>query len=207
LRSIVSNPSISASTSACVLSSGSRKPLGCDEVRRRGWDPGAESRRDEALWPPAPVQLERPRPQALGAGRLHVLRGTAPDHRGRVGIEVLAAPIVDPIVVGPQERADHRAHRLRAIAERLARQHRGELHHARTVLRRAVLPLAERDRLMADRCLGAFLSTGLTRCLKFGAATQRCERDVKCDAVDWSIVYSLNGFLFRNDPVEDPLLW
>jgi undecaprenyl-diphosphatase len=25
--------------------------------------------------------------------------------------------------------------------------------------------------------------------------------------VDWSIVHSLNGFLFRNDPIEDPLLW
>jgi undecaprenyl-diphosphatase len=24
--------------------------------------------------------------------------------------------------------------------------------------------------------------------------------------VDWSIVHSLNGFLFRNDPIEDPLL-
>jgi undecaprenyl-diphosphatase len=25
--------------------------------------------------------------------------------------------------------------------------------------------------------------------------------------MDWSIVHSLNGFLYRNDPVEDPLLW
>ena len=25
--------------------------------------------------------------------------------------------------------------------------------------------------------------------------------------MDWSIVHSLNGFLFRNDPIEDPLLW
>lgn len=25
--------------------------------------------------------------------------------------------------------------------------------------------------------------------------------------VDWSIVHSLNGFLYRNDGVEDPLLW
>jgi undecaprenyl-diphosphatase len=25
--------------------------------------------------------------------------------------------------------------------------------------------------------------------------------------VDWSIVHSLNGFLVRNDPIEDPLLW
>ena len=25
--------------------------------------------------------------------------------------------------------------------------------------------------------------------------------------MDWSIVHSLNGFLHRNDPIEDPLLW
>ena len=25
--------------------------------------------------------------------------------------------------------------------------------------------------------------------------------------MDWSIVHSLNGFLLRNDPIEDPLLW
>jgi undecaprenyl-diphosphatase len=39
-----------------------------------------------------------------------------------------------------------------------------------------------------------------------GATTQNCERDVKIGAMDWSIVHSLNGFLYRNDPIEDPLL-
>jgi hypothetical protein len=45
------------------------------------------------------VTLERPRrrPQALGAGVLHVLRGPAADHLGRVGVEVLSASVVDPI--------------------------------------------------------------------------------------------------------------
>jgi undecaprenyl-diphosphatase len=34
-----------------------------------------------------------------------------------------------------------------------------------------------------------------------------CEADVKtCGQVDWSIVHSLNGFLARNDGIEDPLL-
>lgn len=35
------------------------------------------------------------------------------------------------------------------------------------------------------------------------------EMSARCEngAMDWSIVHSLNGFLYHNDPVEDPLLW
>lgn len=32
------------------------------------------------------MELERPRVQALGAGVLHVVRGTAADHLGRVDV-------------------------------------------------------------------------------------------------------------------------
>src|SRR5207302_1707609 len=84
------------------------------------------------------------------AGALELGPCPAADDPGRIRVHVLAASIVDRVVVRAQERGDHRAHRRRMIAEWLAREHRCELHHASALLRRAVLALAELDRLMGD---------------------------------------------------------
>jgi hypothetical protein len=52
------------------------------------------------------------------------------DDPGRVLVQVLAAAVIEAVVVGAQERADHRAYGVGVVAERLAGEHRGELQHA-----------------------------------------------------------------------------
>ncbi|MBV9603820.1 MAG: hypothetical protein JO027_01865 [Solirubrobacterales bacterium] len=66
----------------------------------------------------------------VGALALHAIVAAGVDRVGGEAIKVLAAVIVDVVVVGAQDRADHRAHRHRAVAEALSGQHRGELEHA-----------------------------------------------------------------------------
>src|SRR5690606_12093923 len=112
-----------------------------DDRRRRARDPAQRAR---------PLALARLRPlQAAALARLLDLRGPArADDRGRVAVEVLTPLVVDAVVVGPQEAADHRARRRGPIGERLAGEHRRQLHHARALARRRVLALPQTDRLV-----------------------------------------------------------
>src|SRR6185437_11690219 len=66
-------------------------------------------------------------------------------------VQVLAPAVVDAVVVGPKEVGDHRAHGPWGVAERLAGEDRGELHHARALLGGGVASGAELDGLVADR--------------------------------------------------------
>jgi hypothetical protein len=66
-----------------------------------------------------------------------------------VAVELLAAIVVDEVVVAAQEAGDHGTGSLRPVAETLAAEHRGQLHDARSLLRRGVLAAVESDRLVA----------------------------------------------------------
>jgi hypothetical protein len=72
---------------------------------------------------------------ARRAARADVRSGAAADDLGGVGVQVLAALVVDGVVVDAQEGCDDGTHRLRMVAEGLPGEHRGQLHHARPVLR------------------------------------------------------------------------
>jgi hypothetical protein len=85
---------------------------------------------------------------AVAALKLHRAPGRRADDRRSDRIEVLSADVVEPIVVGAQEGADGRRDRIGAIAERLVREHGGELHHAHTGLGRGVPTAREPDRLV-----------------------------------------------------------
>jgi hypothetical protein len=71
----------------------------------------------------------------------------ADDRRGD-GVQVLPAMVVEPVVVGPHERADRRGDRTCAVAERLVREHGGELHHADARMTRSVPPASQADGLV-----------------------------------------------------------
>src|SRR6185503_20411137 len=60
---------------------------------------------------------------ALGPPAAERGRTGRPDRLRRVAVEVLAPLVVDDVVVRAQIGADHRAHGLWAVAERLAGQH------------------------------------------------------------------------------------
>jgi len=72
------------------------------------------------------------------------------DRGCRVGEEVAASLVVDVVVVAAQERRHHRADARRVIAKRLVGQDRRELHRARPVLRGAIAPCAQLDRLVVE---------------------------------------------------------
>ena len=100
------------------------------------------------------VVFTDPRGHAVGAGSLDVLRRPGAHDPRRRTVKVLAPVVVDPVVVGAQAGADHRTHGCRVVGEGLARQHRGELHHARSLLGRVVPSLAQLDGLMCYLCHG-----------------------------------------------------
>jgi hypothetical protein len=74
--------------------------------------------------------------------------GAGADDLGRERVQVLPAAVVDAVVVRAQEGGDHGIDAARAVGERLAGEHRTELHHARSVIRVAVLPLRQADGLV-----------------------------------------------------------
>ena len=71
------------------------------------------------------------------------------DRRRREAVEVLAAAVVERVVVRAQHGRDHRADRARVVGERLAGEHRGELHDAGAGVRRGMPAGAEAYRLVA----------------------------------------------------------
>jgi hypothetical protein len=71
------------------------------------------------------------------------------DRERRIAIEVLAAGVVDVVVVAADEGGDHRADRRRPVAERLAGEHRRKLHSAGSVIGPVVASGAQRDCLVA----------------------------------------------------------
>jgi len=74
------------------------------------------------------------RAQQLRALVLGAAVGPRPDDQRGALVEVLAALLGRAVVVGAQERADHRADGRRPIGEGLPGEHRGQLHHAYAVL-------------------------------------------------------------------------
>src|SRR5579875_1509324 len=75
---------------------------------------------------------------ATGALVLDRASRGGPHHGRRQLIEILAALIVEPVVVGAQQGADHPRDARRAVAERLLSKHRGDLNHAGAKARRAM---------------------------------------------------------------------
>jgi hypothetical protein len=68
------------------------------------------------------------------------------DDQGGVWIQTLAIGVAGPVVPAAQEGADDRADAIRAVAELLATDHRGELDHADAVVRRAMTTRLEAHR-------------------------------------------------------------
>ena len=150
---IATSSSMSESISACAPSS--MRPSA-----RTARTPGASlprcaARRERAAPAapqprPAPVRLGE-RDAACGAGALDPRLGRRADHGRRHRVEVLAALLVDRVVVGAQQPADHGVGARRPVGERLAGEHGGELHDAHPLGRGAVLSAAESDGLVG-RC-------------------------------------------------------
>src|SRR3954452_6271515 len=110
--------------------------LGCGERERRAGGGRAA------------VVGERELEAAVDALALHGAAASAADDRRGDRIEVLAALLVEAVVVGAQERADGGRDRRGTVAERLIREHGGELHHADAGLARGVPPACEADGLV-----------------------------------------------------------
>ena len=89
-------------------------PCGCRDRRAVARASARTCRGRAAKLSPAPARdLADPRGHARGAGSLDLLRGRACRRPSRRTIQVLTAVVVDPVVVRPQARADHRTHRCR----------------------------------------------------------------------------------------------
>src|SRR6185437_10385576 len=86
----------------------------------------------------------QPRPRAA-----HLAAGRGTHHLGGVRVQVLATIVRQPVVVRAQERAYDRTGGTGVVTERLAREHRGELHHARPLFRPLMAASGESDGLMA----------------------------------------------------------
>ncbi len=99
---------------------------------------------------PGETRLRLPTPPTVSPGALDLVARAAADDRCRVGAQILAPVIVDRVVVCAHEGPNRGADGSWMIGERLARQHRGELHHASAALRRSVLALAQLDRLVRN---------------------------------------------------------
>ena len=79
---------------------------------------------------------------------LHAAPGRRADDRRRHGVEVLPPLVVEPVVVRAQERADRGRDRAGAVAERLVREHRRELHDTHPGMARRVAAAGETDGLV-----------------------------------------------------------
>ncbi|MBV8221439.1 MAG: hypothetical protein JO325_23490 [Solirubrobacterales bacterium] len=76
------------------------------------------------------VASDRPGKRRVGAAALGVVVAPRVDRIGGETVEILPPVVIDVVVVGAEDRADHRTHGRRAVSEPLAGEHRGELHHA-----------------------------------------------------------------------------
>jgi hypothetical protein len=84
---------------------------------------------------------------ALCANRSRSGRARA-DHCGCAPVEVVTPLVVDAVVVTAQDHADDRASGTWMVAERLACEHGGELHHAHTLPWTEVPAAAQPDGLV-----------------------------------------------------------
>jgi len=123
---------------------------------QRGLDRGEE---DEVPRANAKVEMVAVDGRRLAAGRPrhHPAGAAAPDRPRRArshdarrdGVELAVLAVGEEVVVAAQEARQHGADGARVVVERLAREHRRELHHARPARWRRVAPLTDLDRLVA----------------------------------------------------------